>query len=125
MLAGEAQHRPAGDQRRQLGAGGQQLGDEGRGRQHVLGVVEHQQERPRSALVAQGLGERPAARLAHAEGARDRGGDEGRVADRGEGNEGGPVGEGTDEGLGGRQRHARLADAAGAGQRDEADVGAA
>jgi hypothetical protein len=122
MLAIQVQNRPARDEQAETGRGGEQVADQRRGRQHLLEVVEDQQQVPIAEVPHHAAGERPVARLAHAEGLRDRRGDEVRVASRGEGDEGDAGGEVRREDLGHPQRQARLADAARTGQRQEADA---
>ena len=95
-----------------------QLFDRAGGRsQHVLGVVDEQQDAP----VAQPLRERarPGGRIRR-DGARDLPGDLRRVAHRGEGHEVHAVGERVRRLGGSLEREVRLADAAGPGQREQA-----
>ena len=110
---------------REPGRGGEQVADQRRGRQHLLEVVEHQEQVPVAEVPRHAVGQRPVARLPHAEGLRDRRGDEGGVADRGEGDEDDAVGEVAAQLLRDPQGEARLADAAGTGQGQEADAVAA
>jgi hypothetical protein len=122
LLAVEVEDGPARDEHREVGRGGEQVADQRGGRQHLLEVVEDQQQGPPAKVPLHALGHRPVARLAHAEGLRDRRGDEVGVADRSEGDEGDTGDEVRGEGLGHPQGQARLADAAGAGQGQEADA---
>ena len=59
---------------------------------HLLEVVEDQQRPPRGQILAQDAADRPPGLVRHAEGRRDRGEDERRIAQRIEGDEPGAVG---------------------------------
>ena len=119
LLAPQPQPGPAGDEDRQAGRGGEQLGDDRGGLEHVLEVVEHQQQPPLPQVVDHGVAQRPLALLPHPQRRRDGRGHEGRVGQRRQVDEPDPVGEGVEQ-LGRRlQRQARLADAARPGQRQQ------
>ena len=104
------------------GQAAEQVGHERRRLDHLLEVVQHQQ----GALVAQERRQPPVERLvaglAHAEGLGDGGGDQVGVGDRGEGDEPDAVRERVGNRRGDLEGEAGLADAAGAGQRQQADV---
>ena len=72
-------------------AGGQQRGHVGRGRQHLLEVVQHQQHRPAPQPVDEQVEHRPAALRPDAERGRDRARHLSRVGDRGQVDEPHPV----------------------------------
>ena len=67
MLTGDVQQRPAGDQNLRCRAVGQQVGDERRGGDDLLEVVEHQEQASRSQVVAQRRLYRVGGGLANAE----------------------------------------------------------
>ena len=93
LLAGQAQGRPAGRQHRQAGARREQVGDGGsRRRQQVLHVVQHQQETPAPQVRAQDVERGAAGRLAQPQRPRDGRREQGRVGQRGEGDEPDAVG---------------------------------
>lgn len=84
LLAGHAQRLTAGREDAQHGAGGEQIGNQGRRRDHLLEVIEHQQ----GSSAVQVLLERGSrgVRLVVLDAQRlgDRGGDQVRVRDGGE-----------------------------------------
>jgi hypothetical protein len=91
----------------------------------VLEVVEHEEQAPIAKSDHQAIVQRLYADVAQPEAPRDGGQDEVGVADRGEVDEDDPIGEvGRDLGGNG-DRQPRLADAAGAGQGQQADGGIA
>ena len=104
---------------------GQQLRHERRRRQQVLEVVEDEQQRRwRRSARRQRRGRRPPGDLPRPHHAGDRRRHQvrhalGAVAERGQLDPGHPVGEGVDQLAGRRQRQPRLADPAGAGQRQQ------
>ena len=119
-LAGEAQPHPAGDQNLQVRAGGEEGGDERSRLDHLLEVVEHQQQPPfPQGRLESGLNGFPAG-LAHAEHVGDRLRHQARVADRVKRDVADPAGEVA--GHGGRGRHGEpgLADPTGTGQGQQA-----
>ena len=124
LLAGEAQHDAAGGEDRQARAGGQEGGEVGRGGNHLLQVIEHEQQAPAAEHKAQALGERPVTGFLYAQRLSDRRKDEGRVADRSETDEPNSIREGLSDLDGHGLRQPRLPHATGAGQGDERHVGA-
>ena len=124
----QTQRRPAGDQHRQPRAGRQQLADQRGRRQHLLEVVQHQQQvlRPRSAATrrsAERLLARPPARRAPA---RSAGTTRSGSRQRRERDEGDAVGEVVGPARSATcERQAGLADAAGTGQGQQPHLGAA
>ena len=86
-FAGEPQRGPAGGQNRQARAPAQEIGGQRRRVEQVLEIVENQQQVAVAQRITQTVGKRAVACLDQPEGAGDRGGDEGRVADSSEGNE--------------------------------------
>jgi hypothetical protein len=124
MLAVDAQRCATGDEHAQPRGGGQHLSDQRCGFEQVLEVIQNQEQ----ALVAQPgreqLLRRLAAALLETKRLRDRGGDDLRVVDRGQAHHEDAVYEGGDVPEGKIKRQARLADAAGADQRDQAAAGA-
>ena len=122
MLAVQVQHNPAADEDLQPRPGRQQLGQQRRGLEHLLEVVDHQQELPVAQVRLQLLQGRPVAPLGDVERRGERRGHQRRVAHGGQGDEGRAVGERRLEGARHRQRQARLADAAGPPQGDEPDA---
>ena len=82
LFAGEAQPRPAGRQYRQRRADGKEIGDQWRGVDHLLEVVQHEQNPPSAQEGAQPLHDRRLAAFDHAERPRDRRPDLGGIADR-------------------------------------------
>ena len=119
MLAADAQRGAAGRQHLQRGRGGEEAGHLRRGFDHVLAVVEEQQQLAGAEQRAQAGGERSVASLAEAERLGDRREDEGGIAERREVDERRPVGEGGRGVVGDRQSQPCLADTAGPGQRQE------
>ena len=93
MLAVQMQGRAAGDEHLQPWRGGQQIGDQRRGVQHLLEVIEQQQHPFRTKEGAQALLDRPGGDLDHAERVGDRRGDQVWVADRREVDEEDTIGE--------------------------------
>ncbi len=125
VLAGEAQPARLVDQDRQLGAGGQQLGHQRRGREDLLEVVEEQQRAGRRRNAARPSATDGRANLAHTERLRDGGGDEAGRRPGPAGRTRRPSAKSAASVGRRRQGQAGLADAAGAGQGQEADVAAA
>jgi hypothetical protein len=125
VLTRDTQDSAAGDQRRQRWAGGQQTGDDGAGIQHLLEVVEHQQRSPLAQKARHSLFDAAALDIPHPKRLRDARRDERGVAHGGEGDEPDAVREGVGGRRGHRERQAGLADAAGAGQGQQAHVVAA
>ena len=122
VLAGEAQDNAAGDQRREAGARGQQGGEGGAGGHDVLEVVEDQQRPALPQVGGQPLGQGPTAHLAQPQRLRDRGQDKAGLAQGVEGHEPDAVREVRGDLRGDVQGEPGLADAAWAGQRQQADV---
>ncbi len=129
VFAGEAQHLAAGGEDLQVRSNGQEVGEE-RGRlDHLLDVVEQQQDVAWAQVGGQdlGRGRSPSgcAHLLQAQRPRDRREDEGGVGDRGQADEDDPVRELRGKIGGDVQGQPRLADAARPRQGDEADLVAA
>ncbi len=124
VLAGEAQDVAAGDEHREARAGGQQGSDLGRGRHDVLEVVEDEQHLPLAQIIGQAVAQGTAAHLAQTQRLGDGGDDETRLAEGVEGHEPDPVRERI--GHLGRDLDGQpgLANPAGAGEGQQADVGA-
>ena len=125
-LAVQAQRRLARDEHLQAIGPGEQRRDVGRGIDHALEAVQHQQrggpERPRQRVAQPARALR--ARLgAQAEAARDLRDDPGRVLDPRERDEAHAPGELAAQLLGRANREARLTGAPGAGERDEPRLG--
>ena len=132
VLAVEAQHLAAGDERLEAGTAVQQIGDMRRtgggwvlgcGGEQVLEVVEYQEERAPAQRGDERVEQRLFGHLAHAERLRDQRQNLIRIRDAREWNEEGAVGEVIERIGGDLQGEASLAGAAGAEQRDEAHVG--
>ena len=115
--------RAARDEDLQRGANPQEVDHQRRRPGHVLEVVEQQQQFLRTQILAKAFDQCPAAHLLHAQRARHRGGDEGRVVDRGEVDEPHAVRERVDDLHRHLQPEPRLAGAAGPGERQEPRVG--
>ncbi len=119
LFARDVQHGTARHDRLHLRGGAQQVGHDRRGCDHLLEVVEDQQE----ALVTQPVGERFVDRacraLGDAEGGGDARGDEHRVPDGLEGHEEDAIREVVRRPGGELERESRLAGAARAGQGQE------
>ncbi len=125
VLPRHAQPHPAGGQDRQARAGAEQVGDDRRRRDDLLEIVEEQQQALLAQRPREPIEERNVAALPDPEGLGDRGGDQGRVADRGEADEPHPIGEGRGD-LGGHGlRQPGLAHPAGPGQRQQPHIVAA
>ena len=77
---------------------------------------------PRPKCIPQSLGRLPSAAFDYAEDGRDRGADEIGVADSGEGDERGAVGELAGQVGGDAEGQSGFADAAGAGERQQPDI---
>ncbi len=114
-----------GDEQAEVGAGGEEGGDERRRGDDLLEAVEHEQRAAVAEGGLEGLEGRVVAGFADAERLGEGGGDEFGVGDRREGDEADAVGEAAGDRLGDLQGEAGLADAAGAGQGQEADPGLA
>jgi hypothetical protein len=119
---------PTGGQHRQLRTGRQQLAEVLGRRDHLLEVVQHEQQGPALEPVDE-HGQHPAGAFrVDAVCLRDRSGPRRRVAHRGEVHERDPCrsgGRGGADEAGHLERQACLSDAARAGHRDQADVGVA
>ena len=124
-LAAQAQGGPAGDEQRQVRAGGQQLGRQGDGADELLEVIEDDQDLAAGQGGDQPLLERRFAFFAQAEALGDHRQGDDRVAGEGQGDEGDTAREVGPEQAGQLQRQPGLADAAGAGQGDETHILAA
>ncbi len=125
MLGGEAQRDPACGEHGEAGSGCKQVGDLECGPDHLLDVVEHQQQFTVSKRVRELLGRRSVAPSSDPKGLSHSGEHEGRVGDRGESNEGHAVRELGAEFFGHPDGEAGLAGAARTGQRQQAHIGAA
>jgi hypothetical protein len=113
------QRRAAGHHDLQFGRGPQYRGDCGRRRDQVLEVVEQQQDPDRLQVAAQPVEQRPVTSVVQPGGLRDRGQDQIRVAERGQGYVKHAVGE-TARGLVGElEAEPGLAAAARAGERQQ------
>ena len=93
-----------------------------RGLEDLLEIVEDQQQAAVPEEYGEQFLERTAAHIAQAERLGDSGDDEGGVADRRQVDERDPVGKGRGDVLGDPEGEAGLADAAGTGQGQEANV---
>lgn len=117
----QAQRRSAGHDYGQPGTGGDEIGQQRRGRGHLLEVVQQQEH----LAITQGGGkagrQRPRSSFRDAERLGDGGGDQLGVAQRGQRDPDRAVTKGGQRLLGHAHRQARLAHAAGAGQRDHTD----
>jgi hypothetical protein len=122
VLAEQAQHGPGGHQHLHPGRGREQLADEARPGHHLLEVVQHEQAGAVAEVVADDRGGVAAGDVVQVEGVGDGGGDPGRVAHRGQGDEVDAVREPGQQAAGGLQREARLARPAGAGEGDQPHV---
>ena len=91
MLSLNAQHLPARHEDREAWAGGQQVGHAGRGGDHLLEVVEDQQEVAIAQDGPQAFGERSVARVRQIQRPRDFRQDEVGIAHQGQGNEDRPI----------------------------------
>ena len=115
VLALDAQRGAARDHELALRRGGQQAAELGRGVEHLLEVVDHEQDRvPRQ--------HRGRLALARAERLGDLGRDQRRVLEARQRDEPGAVGELRREPVRELEREVRLADPARAGQREQPDV---
>jgi len=123
VLPCQVQRRAARHQELQARTRREQTGQVCRRRQHLLEVVEHQQQLSIAQLARQPLrdGLRSAA-TTDAQFARDGRGDEQRVANRRQIDEHDAVGEAVLDGPRQLDRQARFADPAGAGQGEQADL---
>ena len=125
VLAIEAERFATRRQHREVRAGTQQFGHDGRGSEQMLVVVQHQQQ----AAVAQGVLERierrALLRLAHLQHGGDSRRHERRVEQRRQRNKVDAVGEIGQQLAGRGHAQARLADAAGAGEGQQARIGPA
>ncbi len=119
LLARDMEGGAARDDRGQVGAGPQQLGDDGRRADHLLEVVEHEEHLPDADVLGQQLERGPAGRVRHAEDAADRGRDQGGLADRLEGHEPDAVREPVRHRGGQLEREPGLARSARSGQRQQ------
>jgi hypothetical protein len=124
MLAfrGDPEPHPARDQDLHPRTDREEVRDERGGIDHVLEVVEHEQEVSLPQHSRHPLEQRRVARPAHAERRDDGRGHERGVDDRAEGNEDDAVGEGVAHGRRGSQGEPRLADPTGASQGQESDI---
>ncbi len=87
VFAGEAQDDAAGDEQAEAGRVGEEIAEHNRGREDLLGIVEHQEEATLAEVPLQAVEQRSGALLPHPEGLRDRRRDEVGIADSGEGDE--------------------------------------
>ena len=90
-LGRQAQRGPAGDHHMEPRTGGQELTDLERGAEHLLEIVDDEQQLPVAQEALQTLERRPAPCHADAKCLRDGGGNEQRVADRRQRHEAHPV----------------------------------
>jgi hypothetical protein len=121
LLAGDPQRGATGGEDLQCRAGGEEGGDAGGGLDHLLDVVEEKQELTGLERRRHRRGQWPVSAFAHAERLGDRRRHQRRVADGGEVDEDGAVGEGRGDVVGDRQGEAGFADPAGAGQGQQGD----
>jgi hypothetical protein len=124
VLAGNAQDGSARDEGCEGRAGGQEVDDQRPRVEDVLEVVQDQQHPTLPQRLADAPLDRPPAGLPDVERSGDGRTDQGRIADRGEGHEPDAVGEGIGHFLGDAERESGLADAAGTGEGQQANVGA-
>jgi hypothetical protein len=102
----------------------EQVGQQGRGLDHMLEVVDQEQQPPVLETCRQRLVQRSPLPLPHAQCLRDGGQDEAGVGDGGERDEPDAARERVELVEGDGDAQARLADAAGTGEGEQADVGA-
>ncbi len=122
VLPRDTKGHAAGHQHLDLWAGREQIGHGRGGRNHVLEVVQDQQDAPRLQNARQALQERPVTRLGDLERPGDGRQDQGRVGGRGKRDEAHPVGEGVGDVRRDLEGEAGLADPARTSQSQEADV---
>ena len=120
VLCGEPQHRPAGDQHGEARAGRQQVRQRQRGRQHVLEVVQHQQQALGAEEVSQQRQGRPIAGAGEAQRRRQGGEHQRRIFERRQGDEDRAVAEGGEQARRRPEGQAGLAHAARAGEGEQA-----
>ena len=121
-LCGNVQRRAAGDEQRQAGCTGEQLGERRCGFEHVLEVVQHERRTSAAQVGDQRLERLPAGPFVEIERAADRPGDEVRVADRRELDEHHSARKLRVQAGGRFDREPRLPRAARAGQAEESHV---
>ncbi len=124
LLTRHPEHCPAGHECLQARARAQEVGDVWRGFDDLLEIVEDEEQVFRPQRGGELFRRRPVGEFAQAQGVGDRRDDEVGIADRREGDKHGAVGEYYFQLGSGLDGEARLADAAGTGQRDEPDLGA-
>ena len=112
----------AGYEHLELWAGGHQLAEGRGGGHHLLEVIEDEQQLPVAQGILEGLQERPPAQLVEAEGLADGRQDEAGVLDGGQRDKADAVAEVVAQGRCHLQGQAGLADAAGAGEGEQADL---
>ena len=123
LLARDPQRRAAGDDQLELGGRSEELADERCGVDHLLEVVEDEQDPPAGDPLRQLFADRHPALLDEAEDRRDRRADQGRLTNRLEGHEVDAVGERLGDARRELQRQAGLARAARSGQGQQARLG--
>ena len=117
-LRRQPQRRAARGQDPETRGSGEQVADEGRGREDLLEVVQHEQHAALAEVLDHAFGQVPLA-LADVERLRDRGHEQLRVRDRREADEQGAVAELGLERVRDRESQPRLARPSGTGERDE------
>jgi hypothetical protein len=122
VLAPYMKHRAAGDENAQARRMREQVGEERCRLAHVLGVVEQEQQLARLQRSHQRLGQPLAGGLRDRERSGDCGGNERSVVERREPDEDGAVRERAGKVSRELERESRLAGAAGAAERQQADV---
>ena len=98
--------------------------DQRPGVEEVLHAVQDEQHAQRAQVLDQALEQSPPGLLPHPERLGDGGGHQGRVRQLPQGDDEDAVGEGREQVGRDPQGQARLPDAAGAGQRQQPDIGA-
>ena len=111
-LALNGQRRSTGDQDAQARCRGEQLGHLRRGVEHMLEVVEHEQDIPPSQVAGERLDRQRRTPLAQVQGAHDTGYDQAGIAHGRQRDDGDAVAEPRRQQLGRGQREPRLPDAA-------------
>ena len=122
-LGTEEQPLPARHEQPEPGTRAQRRDQVGSRGQHVLAVVDHEQQLLAGQRTAHAAGQRAAWRVAQAEGPRDLRDHHAGIADRGEVDEHDPVVEPEGHRAGGGDGEPGLADAGRPGQREQAGVG--
>src|SRR5436305_9064768 len=123
MFASNVEGGTAGHQDGEVWATGQQVGQVWGGGQDLLEVVEQEQQVFVMERSFEQIEQGPRCGLFEVEGLGDGGHDQGGVADGGERNEGDAIGKISEQLSGDLQGQTSLADASGAGEREQADLG--